>query len=257
MFASMMVLLLTGQRVFAAIGFVAAGAALLLYGTGAIEMPFNQVFKLFNWFPMLTLPLFIYMGYILSESGIAEDLYRMLHVWFGRLRGGLAIGTIFLMVIISAMNGLSVAGMAIGATIALPEMLRRGYDKVLITGVVQGGSSLGILIPPSVVHGALRHDRAPAGQPAVARRRRARPAHGDDLRDLRRDPLPPQPDARADASPTRSCNMPLAREAGAAARRHHSLPDLLLHDRPVRHRLSPAWSKARRSAPPARRWPRR
>ena len=151
MFSSMMVLLLTGQRVFAAIGFVAAGAALLLYGDGGIEMPFSQAFKLFNWFPMLTLPLFIYMGYILAESGIAEDLYKMLHVWFGRFRGGLAIGTIVLMVIISAMNGLSVAGMAIGATIALPEMIRRGYDKVLITGVIQGGSSLGILVPPSVV----------------------------------------------------------------------------------------------------------
>ncbi|MQX63974.1 TRAP transporter large permease subunit [Sinorhizobium meliloti] len=151
MFASMVLLLVTGQRVFGAIGFVASAAALLLYGPGAIELPFNQVFKLFNWYAMLTLPMFIYMGYILSESGIAEDLYKMLHVWFGRVRGGLAIGTIFLMVIISAMNGLSVAGMAIGATIALPEMLRRGYDKVLISGVVQGGSSLGILIPPSVV----------------------------------------------------------------------------------------------------------
>jgi len=151
MFASMLSLMLTGQRVFAAVGFVAAGAALLLYGTGGVEMPFNATFKLFNWFPMLTLPLFIYMGYVLSESGIAEDLYRMLHVWFGKFAGGLAIGTICLMVIISAMNGLSVAGMAIGSAIALPEMLRRGYDKVLITGVVQGGSSLGILIPPSVV----------------------------------------------------------------------------------------------------------
>ncbi len=151
MFASMVLLLVSGQRVFAGIGFVAAGAALLLYGPGSMDLPFNQVFKLFNWYAMLTLPMFIYMGYILSESGIAEDLYRMLHVWFGRVRGGLAIGTIFLMVIISAMNGLSVAGMAIGATIALPEMLRRGYDKVLISGVVQGGSSLGILIPPSVV----------------------------------------------------------------------------------------------------------
>jgi tripartite ATP-independent transporter DctM subunit len=151
MFASMLVLMLTGQRVFAAVGFVAAGAALLLYGTGGVEMPFNATFKLFNWFPMLTLPLFIYMGYVLSESGIAEDLYRMFHVWFGRVRGGLAIGTVLLMVVISAMNGLSVAGMAIGSAIALPEMLRRGYDKVLITGVVQGGSSLGILIPPSVV----------------------------------------------------------------------------------------------------------
>jgi tripartite ATP-independent transporter DctM subunit len=151
MFASMLALMLTGQRVFAAVGFVASGAALLLYGTGGVEMPFNATFKLFNWFPMLTLPLFIYMGYILSESGIAEDLYRMLHVWLGRLAGGLAIGTILLMVIVSAMNGLSVAGMAIGSAIALPEMLRRGYDKVLITGVVQGGSTLGILIPPSVV----------------------------------------------------------------------------------------------------------
>lgn len=151
MFASMGLLLVTGQRVFAAIGFVAAGAALLLYGNGAIELPYNQVFKLFNWYAMLTLPMFIYMGYILAESGIAEDLYKMMHVWVGRIPGGLAVGTILVMVIISAMNGLSVAGMAIGATIALPEMLRRGYDKVLISGVVQGGSSLGILIPPSVV----------------------------------------------------------------------------------------------------------
>ncbi|WP_018387875.1 TRAP transporter large permease subunit [Ancylobacter sp. FA202] len=151
MFASMVLALVSGQLVFAGIGFVASAAALLLYGPGAMDLPFNQVFKLFNWYAMLTLPMFIYMGYILAESGIAEDLYRALHVWFGRFTGGLAIGTIFLMVIISAMNGLSVAGMAIGATIALPEMIRRGYDKVLISGVIQGGSSLGILIPPSVV----------------------------------------------------------------------------------------------------------
>jgi tripartite ATP-independent transporter DctM subunit len=69
----------------------------------------------------------------------------------GPVRGGLAIGTIGLMVLISAMNGLSVAGMAIGATIALPELLKRGYDKRMVTGVIQAGSSLGILVPPSVV----------------------------------------------------------------------------------------------------------
>ncbi len=151
MFASMLLMLLTGQRVFAAIGIVSTVAALLLWGEGGVEMPFTAAFKLFKWYPLLTLPLFIYMGYILSESGIADDLYRMFHVWFGGLKGGLAVGTIGLMVVISAMNGLSVAGMAIGATIALPEMLRRGYDKVMITGVVQAGSSLGILVPPSVV----------------------------------------------------------------------------------------------------------
>jgi tripartite ATP-independent transporter DctM subunit len=151
MFASMMLLLLTGQRFFGVIGFVAAAFALMLWGTGGEEMPFNASFVLFNWYPMLTLPLFIYMGYMLSESGIADDLYKMFHVWFGPVPGGLAIGTILLMVVIAAMNGLSVAGMAIGASIALPELLRRGYDKVMVTGVIQAGSSLGILIPPSVV----------------------------------------------------------------------------------------------------------
>jgi tripartite ATP-independent transporter DctM subunit len=151
MFSSMMLLLLTGQRVFGAIGFVAAAAALGLWGTGGSEMAFSAAMKLMKWYPLLTLPLFIYMGYVLSETRIADDLYRMFHVWMGPVHGGLAVGTIFLMVVISAMNGLSVAGMAIGATIALPELLRRGYDKVMVTGVIQAGSSLGILIPPSVV----------------------------------------------------------------------------------------------------------
>ncbi|MEM7221507.1 MAG: TRAP transporter large permease subunit [Pseudomonadota bacterium] len=165
MFGTMMVLLLTGQRVFGAIGFVAAGAALLLWGDGGSEMAFSAAIKLMKWYPLLTLPLFVYMGYMLSESGIADDLYRMFHVWAGPVKGGLAIGTIGLMVVISAMNGLSVAGMAIGATIALPELLRRGYDKIMVTGVIQAGSSLGILVPPSVVlvlYGMIA--RQPVGQ---------------------------------------------------------------------------------------------
>jgi len=151
MFVTMLVMMFTGQRVFGAIGFVAAASALLVWGDGSMEMPYTATWKLFKWYPMLTLPLFIYMGFMISESGIANDLYKMFHVLFGGVKGGLAIGTMFMMVAISAMNGLSVAGMAIGATIALPEMLRRNYDKRMITGVVQAGSSLGILIPPSVV----------------------------------------------------------------------------------------------------------
>ncbi|MQQ10246.1 TRAP transporter large permease subunit [Epibacterium sp. SM1979] len=151
MFAGMMLMLMTGQRVFGAIGFVGALAGLLLWGTGGSEIPFSAAMKLMKWYPLLTLPMFIFMGYVLSESKIADDLYKMFHVWMGPVQGGLAIGTIGLMVLISAMNGLSVAGMAIGATIALPELLRRGYDKIMVTGVIQAGSSLGILVPPSVV----------------------------------------------------------------------------------------------------------
>ena len=152
MFSTMMVMLFTGQRVFGAIGFVAVIAAVFLWGDrGGYDLGFSAAIKLMKWYPLLTLPMFIFMGYILSESKIADDLYRMFHVWFGKLSGGLAIGTIGLMVLISAMNGVSVAGMAIGATIALPELLKRNYDKLMVTGVIQAGSSLGILVPPSVV----------------------------------------------------------------------------------------------------------
>lgn len=165
MFSSMILMLMTGQRVFGAIGFVAVIAAYFLWGTGGSTMGFTAVMKLMKWYPLLTLPMFIYMGYMLSESGIADDLYKMFHVWMGPVNGGLAVGTVFLMVVISAMNGLSVAGMAIGATIALPELLKRGYDKIMVTGVIQAGSSLGILVPPSVVlvlYGMIA--RQPVGQ---------------------------------------------------------------------------------------------
>jgi tripartite ATP-independent transporter DctM subunit len=147
------------------IGFIAVATALLLWGDGAAAMGFNASIKLLNWYPLLTLPMFVFMGYMLSESGIANDLYSMLHVWTGRLRGGLAIGTILLMVLISAMNGLSVAGMAIGCSIAMPEMLKRNYDRRMVSGVIQAGSSLGILVPPSVVfvlYGMIA--RQPVGQ---------------------------------------------------------------------------------------------
>ncbi|HET8903506.1 MAG TPA: TRAP transporter large permease subunit [Saccharospirillum sp.] len=152
MFGSMLVMMLTGQRMFGVIGFVAVIAAVFLWGDrGGYDLAFAQTIKVMNWYPLLTLPMFIFMGYIMSESRLADDLYRMFHVWFGPVPGGLAIGTILLMVLISAMNGLSVAGMAIGATIALPELLKRSYDKRMVTGVIQAGASLGILVPPSVV----------------------------------------------------------------------------------------------------------
>jgi tripartite ATP-independent transporter DctM subunit len=151
MFSSLMLLMATGQRVFGIMGFVGVACALWLWGPGGSEMGFNAAIKLFNWYPMLTLPMFIFMGYMLSESGVANDLYHMLHVWMGGLRGGLAIGTMFLMVMVSCLNGLSVAGMAIGCSVALPELVKRNYDKRMISGIIQAGSSLGILTPPSVV----------------------------------------------------------------------------------------------------------
>ena len=104
MFTSMMVLLLTGQRVFGVIGFVGTAAALWLWGEGGFEIPFHASFQVLNWYPLITVPFFIFMGYMMSESGIASNLYRMFHVWFGSINGGLALGTIGLMVLISAIE---------------------------------------------------------------------------------------------------------------------------------------------------------
>ena len=233
MFATMMLMLMTGQRVFGAIGFVGAAAALLLWGDGGSVMPFSSAIKLMKWYPLLTLPMFIYMGYIMSESRIADDLYEMFHVWMGPVHGGLAIGTIGLMVIISAMNGLSVAGMAIGATIALPELLRRGYDKVMVTGVIQAGIVAGHPGAAQRGAGALRHDRAPAGWAALACRGLSGTADGRTFRFVHRDTL-----SRAATSRTAPIHRRAQRDLGgkvpAATRRHSSAGHLLLHDWPFR-----------------------
>jgi len=151
MFLSMIVLLMTGRHIYAVIGGVASIFAVLLWGEGGVGMAFQASFNLMNWYALLTLPIFIYMGYMFSKTQIASDLYEMIHVWMGPVKGGLGIGTIILMTVISAINGLSVAGMAVGSTVALPEMMKRKYDKHMLTGIIQAGSSLGILIPPSVV----------------------------------------------------------------------------------------------------------
>ncbi len=151
MFLTMFVTLLSGRHIYAVIGGVASIFAMVLWGAGGLEMGFHASFKLINWYPLVTLPIFVFIGYLFSESKISEDLYRLIHILTGPLKGGLAIGTIVLMAIISAINGLSVAGMSVGSSVALPEMLKRNYDKKMVTGVIQAGSSLGILIPPSVV----------------------------------------------------------------------------------------------------------
>ena len=81
-----------GQRVFGAIGFIAVVARLLLWGDqGGFDIGFSAAMKLMKWYPLLTLPMFIFMGYVLSESKIADDLYKMFHVWMGGLRGGLPL----------------------------------------------------------------------------------------------------------------------------------------------------------------------
>ncbi|KAA0909809.1 TRAP transporter large permease [Aquicoccus porphyridii] len=100
---------------------------------------------------LMAIPLFVFMAILLERSGVANDLYSMMHQWFGGLRGGLAIGTVVICVIFAAMSGISGAAVVTMGTIALPKMLERGYDKKLALGAINAGGGWGILIPPSIL----------------------------------------------------------------------------------------------------------
>ena len=100
---------------------------------------------------LMAIPLFVFMAILLEKTGVANDLYDMMHEWWGGLRGGLAIGTVLICVIFAAMSGISGAAVVTMGTIALPKMLERGYDKKLALGAINAGGGWGILIPPSIL----------------------------------------------------------------------------------------------------------
>ncbi len=99
----------------------------------------------------LPIPLFIFMATMLERSGVAEDLYTMMHNWLGRFAGGLAMGTVFICAILAAMVGLSGVTCVTMGIFALPAMLKRGYNSNLAIGSIAAGGTLGILIPPSIL----------------------------------------------------------------------------------------------------------
>jgi tripartite ATP-independent transporter DctM subunit len=101
-------------------------------------------------FILLALPLFIFMGQILLNSGLGEAMFHAIHVLTGRIRGGLAIGVIAVCSIMGAMVGIIGAGIMTAGTVAIPPMLSRGYNKHLALGSVMAGGGMGILIPPSI-----------------------------------------------------------------------------------------------------------
>ncbi|GAH74976.1 unnamed protein product, partial [marine sediment metagenome] len=151
MFVSMMALLTTGRQVFLIVGAVAAVSATALWGTGGINMPHFVAVGMIYWDVMLSFPAFIFMGYMLARSGMADALYDMMYKWMGGLRGGLGMGSIGISALIGAIQGTCVSGQVAMGLIALPSMIKRKYDKSIVTGLVQAGGGLGYLIPPSLV----------------------------------------------------------------------------------------------------------
>ena len=150
-FLSLLVFLLLGLPLSFVLGGVPIVFIYFTWGPEAFYMVAAQTWGAMNKFTLVAIPLFIFMAMILERSGVANDLYEMMYLWFGPLRGGLAIGTVVICAIFSAMCGISGAAVVSMGTIALPSMLKRNYDKRMAVGCINSGGGWGILIPPSVI----------------------------------------------------------------------------------------------------------
>ena len=143
---------LLGYPLAFVIGGVTITMGILLFGPKpASWILYSRAWEIVNNPTLLAVPGFVFMGLMLGHSGIAEKMFAALYVWLGGLRGGLAITTVVLGTILAATVGIIGASVSALAIIALPAMIKRGYDKALASGAVCAGGTLGILIPPSIM----------------------------------------------------------------------------------------------------------
>ena len=136
------------------LAFAAGGSAVLfgfiMQGTSIFPSFILRIWHLSGLFSFIAVPLFVFMASMLRYSGVADDLYDVIHHWLGPLKGGLAAATVVACTIMAAMIGTVGGGVIIMGLIALPFMLRHKYDKGIALGCIIAGGSLGVLIPPSI-----------------------------------------------------------------------------------------------------------
>jgi TRAP-type mannitol/chloroaromatic compound transport system permease large subunit len=121
------------------------------FGTGPLNILSQRIYGLLTDYVLISIPLFIFMASLLERSGIAKDMYSSLNVWLNRTRGGIAIVTSLMAVVMAAMSGIIGGEVVLLGLIALPQMLRLGYDQNLAIGTICASGSLGTMIPPSIV----------------------------------------------------------------------------------------------------------
>lgn len=134
-----------------AAGSLAIGIAYFKFGPPVIALAHKTVFGLATESVLVSVPMFILMASLLERSALAKDLYEAFNSIFGRLRGGVAIITLMISVVLAAMSGIIGGEIVLLGLVALPQMLRLKYDPKLAIGVVCAGGSLGTMIPPSIV----------------------------------------------------------------------------------------------------------
>jgi tripartite ATP-independent transporter DctM subunit len=151
MFGSMIVMLLLGLPLAFVTGLIAAVFGMALFGPKSMLLISSRIYSFMNEYVLVSVPMFIMMASIMERSGVAKDLFDAMRVWAGRLPGGLAIQTMVAATIMGAMTGIIGGEIVLLGLVALPQMLRLGYDRKLAIGTICAGGSLGTMIPPSIV----------------------------------------------------------------------------------------------------------
>jgi len=150
LFGSMLLLLVSGLPVAFVLGGLAVVFTGVFWGPESLFIILARTFSMISSTTLVAAPLFVLMAVVLERSGVAEDLYEMMYRWSGGVKGGLAVGTVLVCTLIAAMSGIASTGVVMMGVMALPEMLKRGYDKRIATGCILAGGVLGPLIPPSI-----------------------------------------------------------------------------------------------------------
>ncbi len=151
MLVMLLVMLLTGMPLAFVTLLVALFFTVGWFGPSAIPLVTSRVYTFVSSFVFVSVPMFVLMASILDRSGIARDLFDAMKLVGGRVRGSVAIQTIFVAVILAAMSGIIGGEIVLLGLLALPQMLRLGYNRGLAIGVVCAGGSLGTMVPPSIV----------------------------------------------------------------------------------------------------------
>ena len=121
------------------------------FGSGPLNILAQRLYGIMTNYVLISVPLFIFMATLLERSGIARDMYSTLNIWMNRTRGGVAVVTALMAVVMAAMSGIIGGEVVLLGLIALPQMLRLGYDQNLAVGTICASGSLGTMIPPSIV----------------------------------------------------------------------------------------------------------
>lgn len=145
------VLLSAGVPLGLASGFLGVCVAYWKLGERGFFILGQRMYDLTIEHALLAVPLFIFMAMLLERSNIAKDMYDALNVWLARTRGGIAIVTAIMAIIMAAMSGIIGGEVVLLGLIALPQMLRLGYNQNLAVGTICASGSLGTMIPPSIV----------------------------------------------------------------------------------------------------------